>query len=265
MSDKMTRKELKAPDQFQKLGAEAVPFLVQHQKSIVIGVIAVVVVGLGVSLVHYLGERSEGQASQGLGQALEVVSREVSVSGTALGEPGGQTPFKSESEKTEATVTSLTAFRAKEPGSRAAATAALPLGDALLRQGKGAEALAAFDEYLKASSQTDPLRPLALEGRGYALESKKDYDAALAAFDQLSRENQNEFMKGMGLYHRGRVLLLQNKTDEAAKQFQELQSSAPGTAAARLAAERMSLLVAQGVKLPEVAAAAPAGTGDAGL
>ena len=37
MSEKMTRKELKAPDEFQKIGAQAVPLLVQHQKTLVIG------------------------------------------------------------------------------------------------------------------------------------------------------------------------------------------------------------------------------------
>ena len=41
--------------------------------------------------------------------------------------------------------------------------------------------LTAFDDYLKGSTADDPLRPTALEGKGYALEAKKDYDGAMAA------------------------------------------------------------------------------------
>ena len=259
MSDKMTRKELKAPDQFQKLGNEAVPLLVQHQKTIVIAVIAVVVLGLGISTTIWFKERTEAKASENLGAALEVVSREVSAAPPPItvGDDA-KPPFKTEAEKNEALIKSVSEFRAAEKGTRAAGTAALPLGEALLREGKAPEALAAFDDYLKVSNADDPLRPLALEGKGYALEAKKDYDAALAAFDQLSKENKAEFMKGMGLYHRGRLLLLQGKTDEGVKQLQEVQVAAPGSSGARLAAERIAVLAGQGVKIPEQPKAAPA-------
>jgi tetratricopeptide (TPR) repeat protein len=249
MSDKLTRKELKAPDEFQKLGAQALPFFVQHQKTVVGAVVIFVTVGLGVFLIQYVNERGEQKASQALGAALKDVSREVSAAGAS--EPGATAPFKTESEKTEAIIKSLTEFRTKEGASRASATAALPLAQALLRTGKPQEALQAFDDYLKGSAADDPLRPTALEGKGYALEAKKDYDAALAAFDQLAKENSAEFMKGMGQYHRARILLLQGKTDEGVKQLQEIEGVAPGSAAARLAVERVGVLASQGVKIPE--------------
>jgi len=214
MSDKLTRKELKAPDEFQRIGAQAVPLLVQHQKTIVIGVAAAVAVGLGGFLLQWMGQRHEAHANEDLGAALRDLSRDVRA-GDAPAEPGEPLSFKTEAAKDEAVIKSLTDFRAKESGSRAAATAALPLGEALLREGKGAEAITAFDEYLKKSPSDDPLRPTALEGKGYALESKKDYDGALAAFDQLAKENTGEFMKGMGLYHRARILLLQARPKKA--------------------------------------------------
>jgi tetratricopeptide (TPR) repeat protein len=255
MSDKMSRKELKAPDEFQKLGAQALPFFVQHQKTIVGAVVIFLVVGLGVTLVQYLGHRGEEEANAELGAALKDLSREVSASPTP--EPNQPAPFKTESEKDDAVIEALTAFRSKSNGSRASATAALPLGHAYLRAGKVQEALSAFDDYLKGSTSDDPLRPTALEGKGYALEAKKDYDGAIGAFDQLAKENTAEFMKGMGLYHRARVLLLQGKTDEGVKQLQQLEQAAPGSSAARLAVERIGVLAAQGVKIPEVPKAAP--------
>jgi len=263
-TDKLTRKELKAPDEFQKLGAQAVPFLVQHQKTVVGAIVIFTVVAGGVALIQYLNERGEKRAVTELGAALKPLSKQVSA--TPSTEPNATPSFKTEAEKNAAIIASLTEFRTQKGNSRASATAALPLGHALLREGKHPEALAAFEDYLKGSPADDPLRPAALEGKGYALEAKKDYDAALAAFDQLAKENTAEFMKGMGLYHRARMLLLKGQTDEGVKQLQQIEGVAPGSSAARLAVERLGVLAAQGVKIPEAVKPAPSQFGfDAGF
>src|SRR5438105_3825230 len=100
MSDtKLTRKELKAPDEFQRIGAQAVPLLVQHQKTIVGAIVIFFVVGLGVGTIKYLGQRGEEQASEQLGAALKDISREVSATPPATPETGADKPFKSETEK----------------------------------------------------------------------------------------------------------------------------------------------------------------------
>lgn len=267
---KMTRKELKAPDEFQKLGAQAMPFMVAHEKTIVVGIIAVVLIGGVFAVMNVFSNRSHEAAVNEYAAALKVLQRPVNPNPPAPKEPvegepppiPEDPPFKTEVEKDEAVIKALTDFRAKSPGSKASASAGLPLGQALLRTGKPAEALTAFDDYLKHSDPTDPLRPTALEGRGYALEEKKEFDQALAAFDQLARENKSDFMKGMGLYHRGRVLLLQGKSDEGAKQLVEVPNMAPNTAAARLASDRIALLASQGVKIPT--ATTPVPTKDGG-
>jgi tetratricopeptide (TPR) repeat protein len=252
---KMTRKELKAPDEFQKLGQQAMPFMVTHQRTIVIGIVGVVVVAGIAGLIIEFGKKGQDSARNDFAATLKVLQRPVNANPTAAKEDATEEPpFKSEAEKDEAVVKALTDFRVKAKGTRAATNAALPLGQALLRQGKAQEALDALNEYLGGSDQSDPLRPTALEGKGYALEEKKDYDQALQAFDQLARENKSDFMKGMGLYHRGRVLLLQGKAEEGTKQLVEVPNVAPNTAAARLAADRIALLASQGVAIPKATA-----------
>ena len=266
---KMTRKELKAPDEFQKLGAQAMPFMVTHQKTIVMAIVGVVLIAGVFAVVNHISAKSREEAINEYAATLKVLQRPVNANPPAPkpaveGEPtppAEDPPFKTETEKDEAVIKALTAFRAKAKGSEAAANAALPLGQALLRVGKPAEALVAFDDYLKGSDPSDPLRPTALEGKGYANEEKKDFDQALAAFDQLARENKSDFMKGMGLYHRGRVLLLQGKSAEGAKQLVEVPNMAPNTAAARLAADRIALLASQGVAIPVATTPAPAKDG----
>jgi tetratricopeptide (TPR) repeat protein len=251
MSEKQKRKELKSPDALQKVGADAVPFLIQHQKNIVIAVAVMVLVGGGVTFAQYIGGRGETRASEALGAALKPVGREVNEHPPADLE-GQDPPFKTQQEKEDAVKKSLTDFRAQYKDTRAAAQAALPLGQALLREGKDAEAAPLFDEYLKISSPDDPLRPIALEAKGYALEGKKEYDKAAQAFDELAKGTKGEFMKGMGEYHKGRMLALQGKTEDAVKAFQGVIGEAPNSAASRLATERIAMLAAQGVAIPTV-------------
>ena len=66
MSDKqdpkMTRKELKAPDEFQKLGAQAMPFMVAHQKLIVMVIAAAVLIAGVIAVVNQFSSRSHEAA-----------------------------------------------------------------------------------------------------------------------------------------------------------------------------------------------------------
>lgn len=258
MAYKDEQKELKQPDEFQKLGQEAVPFLEKHGKQVVMGVGGVLAVGLIIAIVASMSGRGEAEAGREFGAALKVLERPVNATPPAEVKPGEEVPFKTEAEKDEALVKALTDFRAKRGGTKPAVSAALPLAQALLRQGKADTALPLIEEFLAKSDAADPLRPAAYEARGYALEAQKKLDDALAAFDQLARENKTDFMKGMGLYHRGRILLMKGDTAGAAKTFSEIEGAAPNTAAARLAKDRITQLVAQGVDVPKPAPVIPA-------
>lgn len=255
MTTKKELKELKAPDELQKLGQQAVPFLEQHGKNIVLGVLAFVAIGGGVALVGHIQKRSLEASMYQYGAALKVLDREVNANATAPVKTGEEPPFKTEKEKDEAIIAKLSSFRSEHKGKKTAANAALPLAQALLRQGKAAEALPLAEEFLKESDPSDTLRPIALETRGYALESLGKLDEASAAFEKLSQENKSDFMKGMGLYHSARLLEKKADLNGAMKRYSEVTSSASESSAARLAKERIALLAAKGIAVPEVVAA----------
>jgi tetratricopeptide (TPR) repeat protein len=253
MAEKMTRKEMKGPDAFLKAASEAREWFQARARSIVLLIVAALVVMGGISVASYLGNRTEGEASRDLGGDLRTLNRPVegeAASPEAL--PDNGPPFKSEKEKDEAIVQTLSAFRTKHPSTHAAASAALPQAQALYRLGRYDESLAAYDDYLKIAPPDDPLRAIALEGRGYCYEAKKQLDQAQATFEDLSRENRTEFLGGMGQYHSARVLIEEGKKDEAAKRLAEIPGSSPNTAAARLAQDRMSLLASEGVVIPTI-------------
>jgi tetratricopeptide (TPR) repeat protein len=254
MSYKDKQKELKQPDEFQKLGQEAVPWLEQNGRTVMMVTGGLLGVGLIMGVMSSMGARAEENASREFGAALRVLERPVNASATEA-KPGEEMPFKSEAEKDEAIVKGLSEFRSKHSGKKAAVSAALPLAQALLRQGKAAEAMPLLDEYLAKADPADPLRPAAWEARGYALEAQQKYDEALMAFDTLARENKTDFLKGMGQYHRGRLQLLKGDSAGAARTFSEIESVAPNSAAARLAKDRIAMLQAQGVAVPSTASA----------
>ncbi|MFL5318420.1 MAG: tetratricopeptide repeat protein [Myxococcaceae bacterium] len=255
MSDKLTRKELKQPDAFQAAGAQASSWFQERQKAIGVAVAVVIVGGLGIGLASYLSGRGEENASKDLGATLRKVDRPVEEKPT----PGDQNeteelpPFKSQKEKDEATEQALVQFRKDHGDTRASTTAELKLAQAQFRLGKFDEALTGYEDYLKHVGTDEPLRASALEGKGYVFEAKKDYEKALAAFEELGRENKTPFLEGMGPYHRARVLIEMGKKDEAAKELSNIPTQFPQTAAARLAQERLSQLVASGVAPPVVA------------
>lgn len=257
MSDKLSRKELKQPDAFQVAGAQASSWFQERQKAIAIAVAVVILGGLGIGLLSYLSDRGEVQAAKDMGEAMKPMSRQVDANAAAANtEEGQEPPFKSQTEKDQAIEKALSDFRHAHDGTRAATTAALPLAQAEFRLGKYDDALNGFEEFLKKAASEDPMRAAALEGKGYVYEAKKDYEKALTAFEQLGRENKSDFLAGMGPYHRARVLIEQGKKDDAAKELSQIPTQFPNTAAARMAQERLSSLIASGVAPPPPVAAA---------
>ncbi len=267
MADKMTKKELKQPDALQRAGMDASSWLEGKEKYIVGAIAAVLLLGLVIAIADAMGDRSQRKAEGALGAALEPVTRPVAEGAEGAEAPpvaeGEDPPFPSQNAKDEAIVSSLSAFRQEHAGTRSAATAALPLGQALYRLGRHDEAIRAFDDFLGEADKDAPLRAMALEGKGYAHESKGELDQALAAFDELARLRDVKFLEGMGQLHRARVLILQNKQEEAAQVLADLPATHPDSAAARQAVERLNLLASQGVKVPEVKAPPPPAPGAA--
>jgi tetratricopeptide (TPR) repeat protein len=252
-SEKMTQRELKQPDAFQRVGAEARDWLAARQTLVALAVGVVLVGGLIVALLSYLSTRSEARAAKELGSVLEILERPVvpTPEGTqAPAATGDKAPFRTAQEQDQALVKALTDFRAAHKGTASATTAALPLGKAEYRLGNTDGALAAFADYLKNAPQNDPMRAAALEGQGYAYEAQQQYDQALASFDEMSKVDAGGYLEGMGQYHRARILILQGKKDDAAAVLVKLPVDHPGSAAARLSTERTALLAAEGVKIP---------------
>src|SRR5512140_1272897 len=93
---KETQKELRRPDELQKIGQQAVPWLEQHGRTVVLAVLGAVAVGGLVAIIFHVNARGEEQASHQFGAALEVLGRPINPSPPAVTPEGEDTPFKTE-------------------------------------------------------------------------------------------------------------------------------------------------------------------------
>lgn len=243
----MSRQELRAPDAFQRVGVGAESWVAQRKTVVIGAVLALIVVGFAVALTKTLSDRKEHKARIALGAALGVLSRPIQAD-LPPGSTEDPAPFKSEKDRDQAAATALSGVVSSFPGTDAAVTATLPLAASELRLGQVDQGITHYEAYLRGAPASEPLRAAALDGLGHAREAKGELPQALEAYERMAREESAGFQAGMGSFHRARVLALMGKKQEAAQAFAELIAASPGTPAARLAQDRLSVLEAEGFK-----------------
>ncbi len=254
-SEKLTRKEIREPDKFLKATTAFWNKAAQNQKAIGVGVLVVIGLFVIVGLLSRSHQKGAAAAGGALAQALELSRQGVEGTFDASGDPSAP-KFASHQEKYEKLAAALDKVRTDHPGSTAGRTAGYYFADAQFQLGKLDEADKEYEQFIAKTSAGDPLRVLALEGRGYIAEGKKDWAKASELFGQMSREAAGETTKARAAYHRARILAAEGKKLEAAEAFQKLKDEFKEAPAARLAGERLALLAADGVRAP--AAAQPA-------
>jgi tetratricopeptide (TPR) repeat protein len=243
----MTRRELRAPDAFQRAGAEARAWI-SSRPGVVVGAVGVLLlVGFGIAAGKMMSDKREAKARETLSHALAVLSRPLQAE-LPPGSPADEPPFKTEQERDQAAATALQNVRSSFPNSRAALTATLPLAAVEVRLGQLDAAIGHFEDYLRGAPVGETLRVSALDGLGHAREAKGELPQALGAYERMAREESAGFLAGMGAFHRARILTALGKKQEAAQAFAELIAANPGTPAARLGQERLSALEGEGFK-----------------
>ncbi|MFN7134187.1 MAG: tetratricopeptide repeat protein [Myxococcales bacterium] len=245
---KLSRKEIREPDAFQKATAQLGEKMFAHQKAVLgalaglLGLVVLFAIGSQVSA----GKKTD--AGGALARALETARRPVEGSFDQSTDP--ELPkFKTHQEKYEELARQLDEVRQKFGGSEAAKTATLYYGDAQFQLGQFDKAIESYEAFLKNPTGGNATKVLALEGLGYAYEAKKDYAKASEAFGRMKSE-AGEGFKDRAAYHQARLLELQGKKEEAAAAYQQIKVDFKDSPTTRAAIDRLSLLASQGVPLP---------------
>jgi tetratricopeptide (TPR) repeat protein len=209
----LTRKEMKAPDQFQVVAGQAAGWMAKHQKRIVAVVAALVGVMLVMGVVQVFQNKQEEKAATALYKVLEAMGGQIA---SADPTPGMQGPFyKDEQEQQKAILSAADAVTKDFPGSRAARMARLAAASAHLRLGENDAALEAYQGVVASFRPGDGLQFAALEGLAYTQEAKGDLKGAVATMDRLSKDSP-EF-KDRAMFEKARLLAKDGQPDEARK------------------------------------------------
>jgi tetratricopeptide (TPR) repeat protein len=218
-AQELTRKEMKGPDRFQTAAADAAAWMAKHEKQLVLGILAIVIVAVVAVGASYVLDTKRAKSGGLLYRAIEAASGEVS----RIPLPNFDRPiYKTAEEKEQAVIAAATKVREQAGGTRAAATASRLEADAHLALGEWDKAIAAYQRYLATAPADDSLRFAGLDGLARAHEGrggKGDLEAATKSYEQAS---QIGFFKDRATLELSRVLAKAGKTDEAKKALEAL-------------------------------------------
>lgn len=233
MAEKLDRKELRKPDEFQVVAGRVMEWTRERQLRI-LGVLgAVVLVALAAwGFAAYQAAR-EARAGTALAEAVGLQARPIA--GEAYLPPGTET-FPSKEERSKAALAALEKVRADAPSTKAGKTALAESGFVKQKAGDAAGAAAALREFLSQSARGDALRAFATESLGYALEAQGKLDEARAAFAQLADEGA----PARAAFQQARLALVQGKP-EAKQLLEEVAQKYPKDAVALEAQQRIEL------------------------
>ncbi len=169
-------------------------------------------------VVYTRGKQSSAAATRLLAEAATYEARaEVGDPELLLGKSSRTPPspiVKDEAARAAAVDKALGELATQASGSAAELDGTIMAAARMMRDGKFAEAEAAYRKFIDEAGAGHPLRWAAREGLGFAREAQDDLDGALAEFKTLAGE-KGVFYRDMGLWHQGRVLERQGKADEA--------------------------------------------------
>jgi len=172
---RVTKRQLKEPDEFITLTERAFIFFGQHSKKLTIGGVFILVLILAIVLFQMSERKKEEEAARLFGVALETYER-----GTAQAqarEDSGQ-GLKEALAKFDEVVS-------KFPRTSSGELSRLYEGMIHLKQGEYDDAMKAYTLFLENAGKEKIYRCLGWEGLGHTYEGKKDYAKALEAYQKL--------------------------------------------------------------------------------
>jgi tetratricopeptide (TPR) repeat protein len=228
---KITKKQLKQPDEFLTFTDQAFHYVINHGKKFVIGGIVVLVVVLSIVLFRLWQDKKEGEANQKLTLALEAVEAVISPAPQTAPAPA---TVQGALEKLDEIIKGF-------PRTYAGRLALIYKGSLLLKTGQFDEAIQAYQTFLSKMGKERAYGLLALDGLGFAYEGKKEYEKAIESYRQIITTDE-KFESGEAYLKVGRCYEKLGKSKEAVENYQSFLKASPKSLIANAVSRKVSLL-----------------------
>lgn len=227
------RKELSQPDEFVSLSFRAWELVRSHAAPIAVGIAATGIVLIAGGVWKNFSGKRDVEATKDLTEALEISAQPL------LGE--GESPanesapenapdsaandaaaadkprFRTAKERAAEVIKAIDETQQKSP--KVGRAALLVRASALMDLERVDEAVSKYRLFLDEAAQSDPLRVIAYEGLGYALEKKGDLEKARIEFRAMAPAEDSP-LRDRALWHEGRLLQKLGKKEDARRAFQ---------------------------------------------
>lgn len=205
MSTKLSKEDVKNPDQVLKTLNQGFQWSQNHSRAVIVGLIAFIVVGVGWSLMSNMSERNESQAQEsyfGFEKSYLDKKRGFDEADRATTRP----PVGKDKETPKAKATGdmdkdygpeVAGFKTvieKHPTSKAAQMAALNLSEIYVNYKKLDDASAALEKVAEKSSGKDLISAIVLTQYGNVLSNKDNCKGAVEAWGKVLAQSQAAFM-----------------------------------------------------------------------
>ena len=235
---KISRKELKQPDEFISFWGRTIEFAQLHRREILIGISAAAVVALLVWAVSAHSRKRQEKAS-------DLVTQAQSLLPSPLGMQAGEVEAGKSARNPEATNQAIGILEdvvENYGGTKASGVARLLLGRVYYEEADYDKAIAMYETFLKGKNRKVELKAMAWEGLAYSYEAKKDYAEALRCYEKLSQMDLAN-VKGWALMGLARCYEQLGELEKALGAYRELladQPQHPKAAEARASIDRIT-------------------------
>jgi len=245
VAKKLTKKDLKQPDQFigfwQRMSMAAGEFANAHAKALVIGISTLATVVVGSIVMTEVSEARSSRASIALDRVQRIAAAELVVGGAAP-KQDGVPHFGTDKERLEGALKELDAHFSSGRGPLSGEALLLRAG-LLLNLDRADEAAAIYQKLLDGKLD-QRLRFLAREGLGYSHERKGKLQEAAVVFAKLGDDagGMGGFYKDRASYHAARLAEMQGNPGEAIRIYREVLDKNPTTSLRDEITSRLALL-----------------------
>jgi tetratricopeptide (TPR) repeat protein len=181
---RITRKEIKQPDEFMTLSARAIEFAQTHAREFIIGITSLIVLALLLWAWSVYAQKQEQEASRLLGQAQSLL-HPISTDAQA-----GQAVPQEQKVDPESAARALTLLQDLVENYRrteASHLAWILLGQRQYEDGNYDAAIETYEAFLKRGNRRPELTAMAWEGLAYCHEAKEDFAEAATCYEKLSQ------------------------------------------------------------------------------
>jgi TolA-binding protein len=230
---RVERRHLKENELAQSLSA-AREFIEPRRKQIAGVFVAIVLVAIAVMAVVVIRQRTAARGQDLLAQAM--VAMNARVVPAAPGDPtdlpaaatfGATGTFSTEEAKLKAAVPKLKAAADAYPDADAGITARYHLASAYASLGQYNESIREFDDVIKRAGNDSLYGRMAKLGKADTLARANQLDAAIAAWKELSTQQNTDLPQDAILMELGRAYMQKGNKDEAKKTYTQLVEQHP--------------------------------------